>query len=138
MTDLIQYALGLLKTDSTLAGLLNTTTPIKTIFSGPVDIVKESQTTLGLPLITITAVSESFRSVPQGARDSRISLDIWSRNSELQVHSIYERVCSLLNFQSGSSNSSWVAWERGSGLVSQYESDARLWHWSCDMTVWSV
>lgn len=138
MTDIIQYMLGLLINDSTLASLLNTVVPIKTIYSGPVDIVKEAQSTLRFPLMTLTAVSESFRTVPQGARDSRVVIDVWSRNSELEIHKIYEKITSLLNFQQGNSNTSWIAWERGGGLASQYETDIRLWHWSWDVIVWSI
>lgn len=134
----MQFMLGLMVNDSTLAGLLSTSTPIRTIFTGPVDIVKETQTSLKVPLVTLSAVSEVYRTVPIQAKDSRISIDIYSRNSELQVENIYERITTLLNYQQGNSNTNWIAWQRVGGLSSQYDSDARMWHWTVDFTVWSV
>ena len=138
MLNIIQKELALLTIDSTLATLMNTTTPNKRIFTGAVDIVKETQSTLGFPLLNIIAISESFRTVPEGARDSRIQIDIWSRNSELEVENIYERIQTLLNFKSGDINSSHVFWQRSSGMSSDYENDVRLWHYSTDFTIWSI
>jgi hypothetical protein len=138
MLDILQFMLGKLTGDAALAALMNTDLPITTIYTGPVDLVKQTQASLKFPLMTLTATSETFRTVPLGARDSRVSVDIWSRNSELEIEQIYERICTLLNFQEGDKNSTWVAWQRGGGLSSQYESDARLWHFTADFITWSV
>ncbi len=138
MLDVLEKEIALITSDSTLATFMNTSTPNRKIFTGPVDIVKEMQGTLGFPLMNLIAISESFRTIPQGARDSRIQIDIWSRNSELEVQNIYERIQTLLNFQSGDINTSHVFWQRSSGMSSDYETDVRLWHWSCDFVVWSI
>ena len=138
MLNILQKEISILTADSTLAGLMNTTTPNSRIFTGPVDVVKETQGSLGFPLLTLIGTSESFRTVPQGARDSRIQIDIWSRNSELEVENIYERVQTLLNFQSGDTGTSHVFWQRSGGSSSEYETDVRLWRWSTDFVIWSI
>lgn len=144
MLDISQNIISILVNDTTLWTLMNpnaTTPPVlpnKSIFTGPTDIVREQQATLGYPTINVFAVSESFRTVPQGARDSRIQVDLWSRNSESQVQQIYERVEALINFTNGNFNSTHIWWERSGGMRSSYEGDVRLWHWACDFIVWSI
>jgi hypothetical protein len=138
MVDIIQKIIGILKSDATLASLMNTSVPILNLFTGPVDIVKETQSSLGFPILIVSSTSESFRTVPQGARDSRISIDIWSRNSEKEVLDIYERVAYLINFTFGDINSSYVFWQRGEGFITQFESEVRLWHQTFDIIIWSI
>ena len=138
MTDILQNIISILINDSTLATLMNTSVPNKNIFTGAIDIVKETQASLAFPTVILYAISESFRTVPQGVRDSRVQLTLVSRNSEKEVQDMYERIAVLLNFTSGNKNNSWIAWERGSGLSSQYDSSMRLWQLTFDITVWSV
>jgi len=138
MTDIIQNIVNILKNDVTLASLMNTTIPIKNLYVGTADIVKESQTSLAFPMLIVHAISETYRTVPLNAKDSTIQIDIVSRNSEKEVHDIYEKVSTLLNFQTTTKNNTWIAWQRGSGLNAQYSSEARLWQFSFDIQVWSV
>ena len=138
MKDLNQSIINILVNDSTLASLMNTTVPNKQIFTGNVDLIMETKSTINFPAIILSGISEVFRTVPLGARDSRIQLDIWDRTSELDIENIYERVVFLLNYQSGDINTTHIFWQRGSGLTSQYESDMRLWHWTTDLTLWSI
>jgi len=138
MTDLIQNIVSTLKTDAALASLMNTSVPIKNLYVGAADVVKESQSSLAFPMLIIHAISESYRTVPLNAKDSTIQIDIVSRNSEKEVHDIYEKIAALLNFKTTTKNNTWIAWQRGSGLSAQYSSETRLWQWSFDMTFWSV
>lgn len=124
--------------DTALATLMGVSVPNKNIFAGPVDIVKQLRSELGFPLINLKVVSESYRSVPTNAKDSRVQLDIWGRSSELQVENIYERIASLLNYDSGNQGSTHIFWQRVSGLSESYETDMRLWHWSADFVIWNL
>ena len=105
---------------------------------GPFDITVETQVSLTMPQISIQPISESVRTVPLNAKDTNIQLDIWSRNSELEAQTIYERVIVLLNFQTYTQGSSWVAWQRLNNVSSSYESESRLWHYYADFIFWSL
>ena len=134
MLDIAKNIVSILTSDTTL----NAIVPVTSIFTGPTDIVKESQSSLGFPQINISCVSETIATVPRGARYSRFQLDIWSRNSELENQTIYERVLYLLNFVSGNKNSTHIFWERLNGASSSFESDVRVWHISHDFVIWSI
>ena len=137
MLNVVEKIITLLKNDSTLASLMSTSTPIKNLYTGAVDVAKETQSELGFPLLIVTGVSESFRSVPLNSRDSRITVDIYSRNNEMEVQTIYERIAALLNYTFGDINSSHVFWQRSDGATSQFEAEFRIWHWSVDFIIWS-
>ena len=137
MLDLLQSIQNTLAADATLAGLMNTTAPNKRIFVGRVDVVKEVASSIGLPMLVIKGVSESFVTVPITSRNSRIQIDIWSQNSELETAKIYERICTLLNYQSSNINTSHIFWQRGDGFVEQFESEANLFHFLTDIVLWS-
>ena len=138
MLDLLQNTVNLLVSDSALATLMGTVIPNKNILVGPRDIVIEKQNELRFPTIILHAISESFRTVPRSARDSRIQLDIWSRTSELDAAKMYERVFQVLNFQSGDKNTSHIFWQRGEGLTEEFITEIRLWKWTGDLIMWSI
>lgn len=125
---------SILKADTTLTA----TVPANNISVGPVDISIEKQSELRLPSINIHQVSESMRSVPEGARDSVYQLDIWSRNNQMEVENIYERVLTDLDFISYDQGGNHVFWERLSGAVDEYQSEMRIWHRSCTFVVWGI
>ena len=108
------------------------------IFTGPVDITMETQSELLYPSIVLSQVSEAVRTVPQNARDTTIQLDIWSRNSQLEIENIYEAVLAALNYQSGDQSTAHIFWQRLGGAVDLFESDRRVWHRSCTFTIWSI
>ena len=138
MLDLQKSVISLIINDSALAVLMGTTVPNKNIFTGPVDIVMEKQSELRFPMIVIRVISESFRTVPKGATDSRLQLDIWSKTSELAVGQLYERVFQILNFKSADQGSTHIFWQRGEGLSEDFVTEMRLWNWHADLIAWSL
>lgn len=134
MIEIFEKIIGILTTDTTL----NAMVPATSIFTGPVDIAFEKQTDLLYPSIVLSQVSEVVRTVPQNARDTQIQLDIWSRNSQLEIENIYEQVLVLLNYDSGNENTAHIFWQRLGGASDFFESDRRVWHRSCTFTTWSI
>lgn len=134
----------MLNTEIYLINLLTTTTavtnivPAANISIGPFDSVIEKQGELRMPMINIHQVSESVRTVPLGARDSQYQLDIWSRESQLEVEQIYEAVLTAMNFIDYNQGDSHTFWERLSGATDIYESEMRVWHRSCTFMVWAI
>src|SRR3972149_7022772 len=124
MKNVLIKIVDVLKNDATLTAIV----PSTQIFVGPVDVVTEVQAELLLPQINIHQVSESSRSVPLNVRDTIIQLDIWSRNSQLEVEDIYERIITLLNYLSVDQGVNHIFWEKLSGATDLYESDRRIWH----------
>jgi len=134
MLEIFQKIIGILVADSTLTAMV----PVGNIFVGAADVVVEKQADLLSPSIILTQTSEAVRTVPLGVRDTVVQLDIWSRNSQLELETIYERVLTLLDFQSGSKNSAHVFWERLGGAVDLFETDRRIFHRSCTFIIWSI
>ena len=133
MLEILQKIISILTTDATL----NAIVPAANIFTGVVDIVEESQSGLYLPQINISVVTETTRSVPSWTRDTQIQLDIWSRNNQLEVLTIYERILTLFEYQSGNQSSAHVFWFKMNGANDLNETDRRIWHRACSVTVWS-
>jgi hypothetical protein len=133
MLEILQKIISVLTTDSTL----NAIVPATQIFVGPVDIVTEKQAELLLPQVNVHTVSEVSRTVPSNIRDTMVQIDIWSRNSQIEVENIYERIIVLLNYLSANQSTAHIFWERLGGAVDLYESDRRIFHKSMTMTVWS-
>ncbi len=141
MLEIFQYILQLLLADPVLVALVTTVQNNQTsvnIFTGPVDVAMEKQDSLLYPSIVLSLVGEVVRTVPQGARDTQIQLDIWSRNSQLEIETIYEQVLQDLNFMSANEGSAHIFWQRLGGAVDLFESDRRIWHRSCTFTVWGI
>ena len=132
MLDVEAKFISVLTTDATL----NAVVPTTNIMVGPVDIVQEKRVSLVMPQINIFMIGESVRTVPLAVRDTVLQLDIWSRNSQLEVENIYERVLTLLDFLSTSANTSYIFWQRLGTANDQYESDVRIWHRSCRFSIW--
>ena len=134
MLEIFEKLITILTTDSTL----NAIVPVSNIFVGPVDVLIESQKSLTYPAITMSLVSESFRSVPLSTRDTMIQIDLWSFVNQMQIEQMYEQVVTLLNYYSGDQNSEHTFWEKISSSADQFECDRRLWHRSITLTVWSL
>ncbi len=134
MLEIFESFISILTGDATL----KQTVPVANILTGPADILQEQQSTLLAPAIILSQVSEVMRSVPLNTRDTMVQLDIFSRNSQLELETIYERVLLLLNYDSGNQNTAHIFWQRLGGAVDQFESDRRIWHRSCTFTVWSI
>lgn len=134
MLEIFQKMITLLTGDSTLTAIV----PSASITVGPVDITMEKQSELRYPSIVLSQVSEAVRTVPQNARDTQVQLDIWSRKSQLEVETIYERVLELINYQSGDQSTAHVFWQRLGGAVDLFEQDRRVWHRACTFQVWSM
>lgn len=120
--------------DSTLTAIV----PAANIYTGPVDVLVEDQTTLHMPSIIVSVVSEMQRTVPQGARDTTVQIDIWSRNSQLEVENIYEEIINLLSFQIANQSTAHIFWDRLGGATDMFEEDRRIWHKATTFTFWSI
>ena len=132
MQELIQNIISLLTTDATL----NAIVPVANIFTGPVDVLTEAQSGLLLPQINVHVISEAQRTVPKNTRDTMVQIDIWSRNSVLETSTIYERIITLLEYQTVDQSTSHIFWDRLQGSVDQYESDRRIFHKSMTLRCW--
>lgn len=137
MKDILERFIEVLIADSTLATLMGTTTPNDFIFVGPVDIQVEQQTDLQVPQINMRVISEVFNTVPEGTKETRVQVDVWSRKNEIQVAEMYERILVLLNYKIDNKDDTHIFWQRQSGMSELYESDVRLWHYAVDFMVWS-
>lgn len=112
--------------------------PVENIYTGPVDVINETQPELHMPMIVISTISEVQRTVPQGARDTQIQLDIWSRVSQLEVEQIYEQLVDLLSFQIANQGTAHIFWERLGGSTDMFEEDRRIWHRVSTFVFWSI
>lgn len=134
MLEIFQKIISTLTSDSTLTAIC----PVDHIFTGAADITQEKQADLLSPAIILSQVGESVRTVPLNVRDTQIQLDIWSRNSQLEVETIYERVLTLLNYLSGDQSGAHIFWQRLGGAIDLFETDRRVWHRSLTFMVWSM
>lgn len=134
MEEIIQYFISILTTDAPLNAII----PAKNIFTGPVDVTTEAQAQLLLPQINIHIASESQRTVPQFARDTVLQLDIWSRNSQIEVEQVYERILVILSYQIANEGSAHIFWQRLGSGTDMYESDRRIFHKAMSFQVWSI
>lgn len=134
MLEIFQKIITVLTADATLTAIV----PAANIFTGAADVTVEKQTELLSPAIVLSQVSEAVRSVPLNARDTQIQLDIYSRNSQLEVENIYERILTLLNYISSDQSTAHIFWQRLGGAVDMFESDRRIWHRACTFVVWSM
>ena len=133
MLEILVKMVAALKAYSALTSLVSA----NNIFVGPVDIAFEKQKDLLYPSLVLSTVSEAVRTVPLGARDTTVQVDIYSRNSQLELENIYEAVLGALNFQSGDQGTAHIFWQRLGSAVDLFESDRRVWHRACTFTVWS-
>ena len=134
MLELLKWIVAQMLADGTLTAIV----PAANIFTGPVDVLVETQGQLHMPSIIVSTVSEVQRTVPQGARDTVIQVDIWSRNSMLEVEQIYEEILSLLSFQIANQDTAHIFWDRRGGAVDQFEEDRRVWHKAVSMQFWTI
>jgi hypothetical protein len=134
MQEIFEWIISIITNDSTL----NAIVPPTQIFTGDVDIVEQTQDGLLYPMIVLKLISESQRTVPQGARDSDIELSIWSRNSMLECVQIYDRLVDLLSFQIANEGSAHIFWERLGSATDVESEDRRIWHRAATFRFWSI
>jgi hypothetical protein len=132
MTNLFIKIVNILKADVTLTAIV----PATQIFVGPVDVTVETQAQLLMPQINLFMVSEVTRTVPKNVKDTTFQISIWSRNSQLEVETMYERILTLLNYLVADQSTNHIFWERSSGAVDDFEADRRVWHRSVTFTAW--
>lgn len=132
MLALEEYVINTLTKDA----VLTQTVPADNILFGPVDVPVETQQDLIYPQINIYTMSDKQRTVPLGVRDSSLSIHIFSRNDQIEVETIFERIVQLLAFQDVIYSNSRIFWGRLEGTVDQYESGARIWHRVSDFIWW--
>lgn len=134
MLEILQYIVAQMTADATLTAIV----PVANMFTGPIDVLIEAQDELHMPMIVVSTVSEAQRTVPQGARDTTIQIDIWSRNSMLEAEQIYEEIVSLFSFKIANQSSAHIFWERLQGAVDMFEEDRRIWHKAVTVVFWSI
>lgn len=134
MLEIFQNFISILSGDATLTAIVPTTS----ITTGPVDITMETQASLLYPQINLWQVSEAQRSNPLNTRDTQVQMDIWSRNSMLELETIYERLITLLNYETANQSTAHIFWTRLDGGVDHYEADRRVWHRAVTFRVWSM
>lgn len=134
MLEILQWIITQMTADTTLTTMV----PAANIFTGPVDVLIESQPELHMPMIVLSTVSEMQRTVPQGARDTIIQMDLWSRTSQMEIEQIYEEILSLLSFQIANQGQAHIFWDRLGGATDMFEEDRRIWHRAVSFTFWSI
>jgi len=132
MTNLFVKIVNILTTDPTLTVIV----PATNILVGPVDIAQEQVASLTLPQINLHQITELTNLVPKNTRETSFQLDIWSRDSQLEVENIYERILTLLNYLTTDQGGNHIFYERSSGSVDMYETDRRIWHRATTFEVW--
>lgn len=133
MLEIFQNFYGTLSNDTQLTNIVGSN-----IFTGPVDIIMEKQSDLLYPQINLWQVGEIQRSNPLNTRDTQVQMDIWSRNSQLELETIYERIIALLSYETADQSTAHIFWSRLDGGVDHYESDRRIWHRAVTFRVWSM
>lgn len=133
MLQIFEKFIALLKASSAVTNIVG-----NNIYVGPVDITMEKQNTLLYPQILLSMVSEAVRTVPQNTRDTTIQLDIFSRNSQMEVETLYEAVLTALNYYQGDQDTAHIFWQRLGGAIDLFESDRRYWHRSLTFQVWAI
>jgi hypothetical protein len=134
MLEILENFITILTTDATL----NAIVPVANIFTGPVDQTMETQASLLYPAINVHILSEAQRSNPFAARDTTVGVDIWSRNSQLELQTIYERIVALLSYEIANQNTAHIFWTRLGGATDVIETDRRVWHRAVTYTCWSI
>lgn len=135
MVEILIGLIAILKADTTLTAIV----PSKNILTGPVDILSQTNTQQGLvlPAIVLSTVAESQRARPTYTRDTMIQIDIWSKNNQLEVETIYERIINSLNylsFNQGTASIQWQILHDGRDIM---ETDRRIWHKALTIQTWS-
>jgi hypothetical protein len=134
MLEILKWIIAQMVADAALTAIV----PVANIYTGPVDVLVETQDELHMPMIILSTISEVQRTVPQGARDTQIQIDIWSRVSQLEVENIYEEVIRLLSFQIANQDTAHIFWDRLAGSTDMFEEDRRIFHRSATFTFWSI
>jgi hypothetical protein len=129
MLEVVEYIVNILSNNADIQGYVGTR-----IFPTGVDITPEAPDLF--PLITFHSISEITRTVPRGAREAIIQIDVWSILSQLQVEEISEKIISILNFIQFR-DGTCLRWNREDGAVDLTESDRRIWRKSLRFRYWA-
>lgn len=132
----IENIVATLKGDSTLATLMGTTTPNKQVFTGDVDIVRETQKSFQYPIVLIHVVSDMFEVMPLNGRKMRLQFDILDRDNQLGAMKIYEQICDLLKYASSVNGNTKIWWSRPENGSTESESEMRIWRIRIDVVVY--
>jgi hypothetical protein len=132
--DILQYMMGKMTADTALTAIVDPTN----MFTGPVDIVIESQPETTKPMIILSTISEKQRTIPPGARDTQIQIDLWSWNSQFEVEQIYEEIINLFSYNIADKNFTHIFWDRLEGAIDLFEDDRRVFHKACTVILWSL
>lgn len=133
MLELLQYIIGVLTTDTSLLSFIKK----ENILVGPVDIIMEKQEDLIYPQVNIRVIAEVQRTVPLATRDTQVQIDIWSRNSQLEIENIYEAIIKALSYEIADEGIAHIFWMRLNGTNDFYEGDRRIWHRAATFTAWT-
>jgi hypothetical protein len=134
MLEILQNFVNVLTAAPTVTAIVGTN-----IFVGPVDIVMEKQSELLYPQITMFVVSEVQRSNPLNTRDTHVQIDLWSRNSQLEIENLYEAVIAALSYETTNQNTAHIFWQRLGGATDLNEGGTkRTWHRAITFVCWSV
>lgn len=134
MLEILEKIISILTNDADVLAVI----PAANIFVGPVDVAFDKQSELPYPQINIHVSSEVQRSNPLNTRDTQIQLDIWSRNSQMEIEQIYEAMIEALKYQLTDQDTAHIFWSRLNGATDFYESDRRIWHRAVIFSFWSV
>lgn len=134
MLELLENFIQILTTDAGVTALV----PAKDIMVGPVDIVMEKQSELIYPQINLRIISETQRSNPLNTRDTEVGIDIWSRNSQMEIENIYEAVIKALSYETANKGFAHIFWTRLSSSVDVQETDRRIWHRATTFVAWTL
>lgn len=134
MLEILSYMVAQMRADAALTAMV----PTDNMFTGKPDVLIETQPELSMPMVVLWTVSEVQRTVPQGARDTHVQIDVWSRTSQLEVENIYEELVSLFSYKIADQSSAHIFWDRLEGAVDLVESDRAIWHKAVTVVFWSV
>lgn len=133
MTEILQKIVSVLVAAAPIGAVASTN-----IYTGPGDFIFETQSELVYPLINIHVVSEVQQSNPLNTRETQIQLDIFSRNSQLELQNAYEAVIAALKYLTVDQSTAHIFWSRLDGAVDNYEADRRIWHRACTFRFWTL
>lgn len=134
MLEILQKIIAVLTANSTLTAIV----PAAQILTGPVDITMEKQAKILYPQINLHVITEVQRSNPLNTRDTQVQIDLWSRNSQLEIEQMYEALVEALKYLTTDQSTAHIFWSRLGGAIDDYEGSRRIWHRACTFVFWSM
>lgn len=136
MLEIDQNFIATLKADAQITAIV----PAANILTGPVDLLSKGTTDLELvlPAIVLWTVSEAQRPVPTNTRDTQVQLDVYSKTSQLELETVYERIIALLSQLTYNQGPAHIFWQLLAGGRDVIETDRRIWHKGVTFQVWAI